>query len=58
MPNGRREGLKASPLLSLKYRWTYERVAKRSAALCEPPDEYSVSQSFFVKFCSDKREGR
>ena len=44
MPNGLREGLKASPLLLLGYKWTYKRVAKCSAVLCGLPDESNVSQ--------------
>ena len=55
MPNGRREGLKASPLLLLGYRWTLGLVTYRSAALCKPPDEYSVSSEQFEG--SDRHEG-
>ena len=43
MPHGVREGLKASALLLLGYKWTYKRVAKCSAVLCGLPDESNVS---------------
>ena len=43
MLNGRREGLKASPLLLLGYKGTLGPLFMCSATLCEPPDESNVS---------------